>query len=177
MHIENFTKLLFLVILIVIWFKSPFLYLFHREIDIWHERRSNSDAHWELQHHDDNFQIERKIAHEIMETVKRLQLPLKLDQLTEGRGNCIQMSIIQQYHRPEICQQLKPIPKNQISTFSLKIQCKEIHHQIRTSKDSWVQEAVWRVRWTSKQRVMEWQEWQEISHGWIAGSFKQLLGT
>ena len=70
-------------------------------------RRNDSQE----QQQDDNFQIERKIAHEIMETVERLQLPLKLDQLTEGRGNCFPMAIIQQCHRPEIRQQLKPIPK------------------------------------------------------------------
>ena len=32
----------------------------------------------------DKFQIERSIANEIMATVHRLQLPFKLDQLTEG---------------------------------------------------------------------------------------------
>ena len=70
-------------------------------------RRNDNDE----QQHDDNFHIERKIAHEIMETVERLHLPLKLDQLTEGRGNCFPMSIIQQCHRPEVHQQLKLIPK------------------------------------------------------------------
>ena len=59
----------------------------------------------------DNFQIERKIAHEIMDTVERLQLPLKLDQLTEGRRNCFPMAIMQQCRRPEIRKQLKSIPK------------------------------------------------------------------
>ena len=39
------------------------------------------------------YQIERRIADEIMETVHRLQLPLKLDQLTEGKGNCFPISI------------------------------------------------------------------------------------
>ena len=31
---------------------------------------------------------EIRIAHEIMKAVRRLQLPLKLDEITEGRGNC-----------------------------------------------------------------------------------------
>jgi hypothetical protein len=58
-----------------------------------------------------NFQIERNIANEIMETVQRLQLPFRLDQLTEGRGNCFPISIMQQCRRPEIFSQLKSIPK------------------------------------------------------------------
>ena len=46
-----------------------------------------------------------------MDTVNRLQLPLKLDQLTEGLGNCFPIAIIQQMQRPEICSQLRPAPK------------------------------------------------------------------
>ena len=37
---------------------------------------------------EDKFEIERRIADEIMDTIHRLQLPFKLDQLTEGLGNC-----------------------------------------------------------------------------------------
>ena len=47
-----------------------------------------------------------------METVHRLQLPFKLDQLTEGRGNCFPISIIQQCKRPEIFSYLRPALKN-----------------------------------------------------------------
>ena len=54
---------------------------------------------------------ERNIAREIMATVNRLGLPFKLDQLTEGLGNCFPISIIQQCRRPEIFSQLKPLPK------------------------------------------------------------------
>ena len=71
-------------------------------------RRRNDN---QVQQNDDNFQVERQIAHEIMETVNRLQLPFTLDQLTEGRGNCFPMSIIQQCRRPEIHQQLKSVLK------------------------------------------------------------------
>ena len=58
-----------------------------------------------------NYQTERRIANEIMDTVHKLQLPFKLDQLTEGRGNCFPISIMQQCRRPEIYNQLKSIPK------------------------------------------------------------------
>ena len=47
-----------------------------------------------------------------METVHRLQLPFKLDQLTEGRGNCFPISIIQQCKRPEISSYLRPTLKH-----------------------------------------------------------------
>ena len=57
---------------------------------------------------DDQFQTERKLADEIMETILRLQLPLKLDQPTEGLGNCFPIAIIQQLQRPEIFQQIRP---------------------------------------------------------------------
>ena len=46
-----------------------------------------------------------------METVNKLELPLILDQLTEGRGNCFPIAILQPCKTPEIKQQLKPIPK------------------------------------------------------------------
>ena len=46
-----------------------------------------------------------------METVNRLQLPFVLDQLTEGRGNCFPIAVIQQCQRPEINKQLKLVTK------------------------------------------------------------------
>ena len=46
---------------------------------------------------EDRFQIERNIADEIMVTIH--QLPFKLDQLTEGLGNCFPIAIIQQHSK------------------------------------------------------------------------------
>ena len=57
------------------------------------------------------FQSERRIADEIMETVIRLELPFKLDQLTKGDGNCFPRAIIQQCKRPEIFSQLRTLVK------------------------------------------------------------------
>ena len=45
---------------------------------------------------------EQRIAEEIMKTVRRLQLPLKLDEITEGKGNCFPLSILAQGRRVEI---------------------------------------------------------------------------
>ena len=50
---------------------------------------------------------EGKIASEIMKTVRALGLPLKLDKLTEGQGNCFPIAIIQQLRMLEIYEQLK----------------------------------------------------------------------
>ena len=58
-----------------------------------------------------NFEIELNIANQIMDTVRRLQLPVKLDQLTEGRGNCFPIAVLQQCRRPEILSQLSPLQK------------------------------------------------------------------
>ena len=63
---------------------------------------------------EDRFQIERNIADEIMVTIH--QLPFKLDQLTEGLGNCFPIAIIQQLRRPEILSQLRSAPKRLIRT-------------------------------------------------------------
>ena len=51
-------------------------------------------------------QDERRIATEIMRTVRRLDLPLKLDTITEGRGNCLPLSILAQCRRSEIFREL-----------------------------------------------------------------------
>ena len=45
---------------------------------------------------------DERLALEIMKTVRRLKLPLKLDQITEGRGNCFPLAIQAQCSRPEI---------------------------------------------------------------------------
>ena len=57
---------------------------------------------------DDKFQTERKIADEIMAKILELQLPFKLDQPTEGLGNCFPIAIVQQLQRPEIFNHLRP---------------------------------------------------------------------
>ena len=45
---------------------------------------------------------ERRIAREIMNTVWKLNLPLKLDEITEGQGNCFPLAILAQCRRPEV---------------------------------------------------------------------------
>ena len=49
---------------------------------------------------------ERRIGLEIQKKIRSLQLPLKLDEITEGRGNCFPLAIIAQLHRPNVFQSL-----------------------------------------------------------------------
>lgn len=55
--------------------------------------------------------IEQRIALEIMDVVRQLELPLKLDKLTKGDGNCFPLAIIQQCKRPEIMNYIRPAIK------------------------------------------------------------------
>ena len=49
---------------------------------------------------------ERRIGLEILKKIRILQLPLKLEEITEGRGNCFPLAIIAQLHRPEVFRNL-----------------------------------------------------------------------
>ena len=57
-------------------------------------------------------QNEQRIAQEIMKTIRRLQLPLKLDEITEGKGNCFPLATLAQGRRPEIFRELNGAPQN-----------------------------------------------------------------
>ena len=61
---------------------------------------------------DDPYKMEKQLANEIMETVYRLQLPFKLGNITEGRGNCFPIAMIDQLKRPEILSQLPATTAN-----------------------------------------------------------------
>ena len=65
-----------------------------------------SSSTYKIPQYEDKFKTERKIANEIMQTVHKHQLPLKLDHLTEGLGNCFPIAVIQQCRRPEIYRRL-----------------------------------------------------------------------
>ena len=56
----------------------------------------------------DDLQMEKRIANEIMQVVINRGLPLKLDRITPGKGNCFPIAIIDQCKRPEIMSQLHP---------------------------------------------------------------------
>ena len=131
---------------------------------------------------DDQFQIERKIANEIMDTINRLQLPFKLDQLTEGLGNCFPIAIIQQLRRPEILSQLRPAPKRLVkhrTGHSLLRQ--SVHQFIMKSRSPRVVE--FKAQYEETNGIVSQLSWNQywermiIDKTWVDYWFKQQLGT
>ena len=72
-------------------------------------------------------QNEQRIANEIMKTVRRLQLPLKLDEITEGRGNCFPLAILAQGRRTEIFRELKGTTQIIVEQKDPTLLRKEVH--------------------------------------------------
>ena len=62
-----------------------------------------------------NLEMERRIAQEIMDVVRKLQLPLKLDELTRGEGDCFPLAVLQQCQRAEIFSYIRPSIKRFVS--------------------------------------------------------------
>ena len=57
-------------------------------------------------------QNEQRIAMEILRKIRRLDLPLKLDEITEGRGNCFPLAVLAQCRRVEIFRELNKSIQN-----------------------------------------------------------------
>ena len=75
---------------------------------------------------------EERMALEIMKTVRILQLPFKLDHITEGRGNCFPLAIQAQCRRPEISKELSTHKKN-IKSHGPTFLRKDIHQFMSNS--------------------------------------------
>ena len=84
-------------------------------------------------------QNEQRIAEEIMKTVRRLQLPLKLDDITEGKGNCFPLSILAQGRRIEIYRELSKRTQSIIDQNNPNSLRKEIVNFMIQSRHSRVQ--------------------------------------
>ena len=59
--------------------------------------------------------IEQRIANDIMISVRRLHLPLKLDELTEGKGDCFPLAVLAQCRRIGVFQELTDYVKSIIN--------------------------------------------------------------
>ena len=59
-------------------------------------------------------QDEKRIGQEILNTARRLNLPVKLDEITEGRGNCFPLAVLAQCRRSEIFKHLNEPTKTLI---------------------------------------------------------------
>ena len=80
------------------------------------------------------------IALEIMETVRRLQLPLNLDEITEGRGNCFPLSILAQCRRPEIFQNLNSQTRSLVQQNDPSLLRRVVHTFMMNSRHRAIQE-------------------------------------
>ena len=95
-----------------------------------------SSSRVENQNQEKRYKIERKIGDEILQHVRKLELPFQLDQLTEGQGNCFPIAVIQQCRRPEVMASLSSkmqqivIQENGQSALRVEVvrYVKESHH-------------------------------------------------
>ena len=129
-------------------------------------------------------QDEKRIANKIMMVVRRLQLPLKLDEITEGRGNCFPLAILAQCRRIEIFRALRSLTQNLIQqndptllrravyTFMTKSR----HITIQNYKKRYqeilarIDDKTWEEYWEVMIRNYEWVDYVFIqSAAWYLG--------
>ena len=95
-----------------------------------------------------------------METVHRLQLPFKLDELTEGLGNCFPMAIIQQLRRPEILNQLRPATRRLVRYETGHTQLRQnVYEFIMKSKSPRV--AALRLQYEETDGLINGENWKQ----------------
>ena len=104
-------------------------------------------------------QDERRIANEILKTVRRLDLPLKLDTITEGRGNCFPLSILAQCKRPEIFRELNDSVKTLIMKNDPTLLRNAVYSFIRKSKHPTIQ--AYKQRYEDVLSVIDQRNWEE----------------
>ena len=101
---------------------------------------------------------EKRIALEIMKTVRRLQLPFKLDGITEGRGNCFPLAIQAQCRRPEILEELHTTQIINIIQDPTTLR-KSIHQFISRSTHATIQQ--YKITYEEVLAVVENKTWEE----------------
>ena len=69
---------------------------------------------------------EKKFAADIMNIVRKLQLPFKLDKITEGKGNCFPLALIAQCNRQAIYNELSLQQKDVIKKDCLLLLRQEV---------------------------------------------------
>ena len=127
---------------------------------------------------------EIRIAHEIRKAARRLQLPLKLDEITEGRGNCFPLSVLAQCRRQEILQHLTTPISGLIQQGDPTLLQRAVHSFIMKSRHRTIQaykrryqqilatvdERSWREYWEVMVRNYEWVDYIFIqSAAWFLG--------
>ena len=86
--------------------------------------------------------MERRVANEIMQIVNSRGLPLKLDRITPGKGNCFPIAVLDQCKKPEILsnlhQQIKEIVQYNMHTAQMQLRC-AVKKFIQTSEHQNIQ--------------------------------------
>ena len=83
---------------------------------------------------------EQRIGFEILKKIRSLELPLKLDEITEGRGNCFPLAILSQCQRPDIFQKLSDSLQLLVHQQDPNILRNEIYRFMTHSKHPRIQE-------------------------------------
>ena len=128
--------------------------------------------------------IEKRIGLEILRSIQSLQLPLKLDEITEGRGNCFPLAILAQCRRSEIFNQLDgsmqhliyqndpTILRQQVQRFMVASTHPKIHEFKRRYEEviSVIDKRNWKEYWEVMIRNYEWADYIFIqSTAWFLG--------
>ena len=122
-------------------------------------------------------QMEERLAEEILTTVKRLSLPLKLDRLTEAKGNCFPLAILDQCHRQEILHNLPSSVKTVIEMNNPTLLRKQVYSFIANSKHSRIHD--WISSYENVVMPLEnitWTEyWEKVTcnYEWVDSIFIQ----
>ena len=129
-------------------------------------------------------QDEKRIANEIMMVVRRLQLPLKLDEITEGRGNCFPLAILAQCRRIEIFRGLRSLTQNLIQQNDPTLLRRAVYTFMTKSRHTTIQnykkryqeilaridDKTWEEYWEVMIRNYEWVDYVFIqSAAWYLG--------
>ena len=127
---------------------------------------------------------ERRIGLEILKKIRSLQLPLKLDDITEGRGNCFPLAILAQCRRSDIFSGLCNSMQNLIYQNDPHLLRQEVHRFIASSKHprildyrrmyeevvSVIDERTWTEYWKIMVKNYEWVDYIFVqSTAWFLG--------
>jgi len=136
--------------------------------------------------------IKEKIAQEILQTIKRLNLPYKLDEITEGKGDCFPLAIIAQCKREEIFIKLPKniesiIVQDEPTKFRLAVRNFILHSKnvnIRNFREQYEEVVApvdcrnWNQYWEIMVRKYEWIDYTFIqSTAWFLNHDIMIIGT
>ena len=123
----------------------------------------------------DTWRTEQKIAEEIIDAVKRLELNLKLDRLTEYRYNSFPIALLQQLKREDIYIQLNQELKKLADEMDTKLLRKEIVSFIKSSSHRRIREFKIEYKESSEAEKMPWNKYwdQMLNPSWTGHWFIQ----